>query len=257
MNINDRFEFGKYKGLRLIDVYQGTLNIDRCLLREYVNHLLNTKARHHYERAINCLKLEFTDEFIVTESEIKAYIYIESEATRGTDDPELICVPISYNLEDDLQSYLTIGNIRLGTEIGGFHSLIEFNKTKGNEHIIGGDPQYISWCIHNVGSFCIPAEELALLEESKVAAFKGFTVIRKGEGIFEYAPCINREAYQFQEKVKEINREKLNKLSSEPDDREEGYRESGPEAYGYDSWEEMAYREAFEEDDDAWDHYNQ
>lgn len=33
--------------------------------------------------------------------------------------------------------------------------------------------------------------------------------------------------------------------------------DSGPGAYGYDSWDEMAFHEAFEGDIDVWNHYNQ
>jgi len=51
---------------------------------------------------------------------------------------------------------------------------------------------------------------------------------------------------------------------NDDDDNDDDYDDDGPDdyddgpgAYGYDSWDEMAFYEAFEGDIDAWNHYNQ
>ncbi|MEJ8756374.1 hypothetical protein WG947_05175 [Pontibacter sp. H259] len=263
MNLNDAFTFGKYKGLKLIEVYRGTLIIDPAVLLGYIKLLLNTEARHHYENTFSCLQLEFVDEFWVRENLITAYIYTGISDNPDVENLEPKLEELSYNIENELESYLSIGNQRTGYDLGGFHSLSEFNKSFDSKHIVGGDPQYLSWCIQNIDGFFIPYDKLTLLEQTKVAIFNGFHILHKSGGTYEYSTNFKTGLYKFPERVKEINKLKqsnfefmqhLETLSSR---QQEGDAESGPEAYGYSSWDDMAFNEAFEGDADAWDHYNQ
>ena len=62
----------------MVDVFKGALNIDRQLLRDYLDFLLNTDARFNYERNFSVNYFECADEFKVTEHEIHALMFYET-----------------------------------------------------------------------------------------------------------------------------------------------------------------------------------
>ena len=156
-----------------------------------------------------------------------------------------------------LKQVHSVSNSRIGFEFGGFHSLAEFNKSYNPKFVIGADPGYLCWCIKNIDSFFISVDEIELLEKLEISLFKGIKVFIKNRGfysgVYEYCPDMEIKYFSFPEKIKDLNRAKIEKFeiqnSQENDD--------GPSLYGYESWDEMAFYEAFEGDSDAWEHYNQ
>lgn len=256
MKPEDKFVFGKYKDLKLKHVYQGTLNINRHLLKDYINFLLNTKARFHYENQFDNGALEFIDEYEITEQEIKALIYVDNKNS-PIGQREVYLEEAGHNIEGGLENCLSIGNQMVGRQLGGFVSLSNFNHQQDVRQIVGADPEYLCWCIENVEFFFIPIDDIAQLEKLRISIFKGLYVVRKQGGVYEYLPKMEIKYFAFPEKVKQANQVKINNIKHQSNQKHLGPGGCGPSAYGYDSWDDMSFNEAFEGDQDAWDHYNQ
>lgn len=254
MQLQERFTYGKYKGLQLIEVYRGTLNIDRQLLKAYVNYLLNGEVWHHFAKNFGSSAFNCVDEFHVTEQEIRTLGLIH-EDKNGVEINEF--VTFIYDVERDIEYCLTIGNQIVGYEIGGFCSLAEFSRNYDVRLVVGADPGYLSWCIENIKEFYIPTTEIEQLEKLRVSVFNGIHVFRKEDGLYEYFPDMDVKHYRFPDKIRQINQSKIEQKESESKGSFDSKHDSGPSAYGYDSWDEMSFYEAYEGDSDAWAHDNQ
>ena len=210
MKLNDKFHFGKFKGLRLIDVYQGTLNIDRALIKQYIKYMLTSEDRWNFEGVIGQPYFQVIDDFEVTEEKIKV-IGMYSEPWNSNSNKR---VKIG-NIEALLQEYLSIGNKKMGRMIGGFHSLDEINKDNEVRKPVGANPAYLAWCIDEVENFFIDPSDLELMEKLKITLFKGINVVYKGNELFEYSPLTEITCFCFSDKTKEKNSFKIenNKLN--------------------------------------------
>lgn len=216
MRLNDQFTFGKFEGIRLIDVYQGTPNIDRAILKEYIDYMFQSDDRWSYEAIVGEPWFQVMDEVEVTENEIKIKgLYAEPWSFSSEKRLKI------GNIEVLLEDYLSRGNNIKGGLFGGFTSLEHLNKQMDEKYVIGAAPHYIVWCIMNVDGFYIDPEDLDAMEKFKIAEFKGFHVLYKGEQVFEYAPKIELKKYSFSDEVKLKNKDKWEEaesMSEEPED---------------------------------------
>lgn len=117
---------------------------------------------------------------------------------------------------------------------------VSWGQYAGNDlaSIINDDQEYLLWCIINLEHFSIDN-----------AVF----LIRSFQNETQYLAALEINL------IKQLILEKW----GDDDNDEDGYYngpddyDDGPSSYGYDSWDEMAFNEAFEGDIDAWNHYNQ
>ena len=209
MRLDDRFTFGKFEEIRLIDVYRGTLNIDRAILKEYINYMFQSDDRWSYEAIVGEPWFQVMDEVEVTEKEIKI-TGMHAEPWSITSDKRLQI----GNIEELLEDYLSRGNNIKGGLIGSFTSLEDVNKLRDDKYVIGAAPHYIVWCIRHVDGFFIDPDDLDAMEKFKIAEFKGFHVFYKGNEVFEYAPKTELKTYTFSDEVKLKNREKWEEAES-------------------------------------------
>lgn len=110
-----------------------------------------------------------------------------------------------------------------------------FGKYKGKKviEVIEIDYTYLTWCIKNLDHFYLKKEVISEINQ----IIPSFTLTEDQIAILE-----NR----------------YRKWESNNEQKSKGKIEStGPEAYGYKSWSEMAFKESFEGDCDSWNHYNQ
>ncbi len=204
MRLNDRFTFGKFEGIRLIDVFRGTLNIDRTILKEYIDYMFQSDDRRVYEEILGEPWFQVMDEVEVTENEIKITgIYVEPWNNKLGKRVKM------GNIEELLEDYLSQGSTAKGRFVDGFTSLEDVNKQMDDKYVIGAAPDYIVWCVENVDGFFIDPDDLDAMEKFKIAEFKGFHVLYQGEEVFEYAPKMKLKTYTFSDKVKLKNREKV------------------------------------------------
>ena len=250
MKLNDRFHFGKFKGLRLIDVYQGTPNIDRFLIKQYVEYMLNSDDRWIYDTFDKIPYFGLIDYFVVTESEIEVFGML-SEPWNSDSNTRITL----GNIEDVLQGYLSIGNMLMGRIIGGFHSLEEFNRDSETRKPIGASPSYLAWCINEVDNFFIDPSDLKLMEKLKITYFKGINVIYRGDDIFEYSPLTETANYSFTPKVIKRNASKFERVKPDTDyDRIQIAKKSkwSPEKLKSANWDYDINDQAHDSIDNSW-----
>lgn len=136
-NIDTDLDFGKYQGLTIREVYQGSLKINRHLIRDFLNHILNSKDFQEWTLfdASNFIeKFDLTDEFIRVNGEIANH-----ELPEGPRNKMLL-----GNLEKDLGNYI---NQHFRPDfLGVLPDLGQFNNLNIIPLQIGGDPQYFKWC---------------------------------------------------------------------------------------------------------------
>lgn len=181
MDLNGKLNFGINKTLTLQQVYQGTSKINEEQLKNFL---------------IKCLDSELVpkpNEFSICELIIaKKYIEI---------------IPDIFDLD---KSYTNANQIYLGDlsekiEIyfnhffnpnwfGIIQNLQEFNLGK---YVIGGNPEYILWCINKAKDFNIDLSTLRELEKLKVYRLKGIKVEMKALNQYKYKPLIQEEYYKF------------------------------------------------------------
>ncbi|WP_181308249.1 hypothetical protein [Rufibacter sp. XAAS-G3-1] len=117
MHIRQRVYFGKYKGLSVIDVFRGTLNIDRSLLKAYVDFILNTEVRFDYEGCLSSMPIQLIDNFEITKKDIKAFIFCE-KGINTNEFPYGSLEELHEDIGSELDLSLTECNQKKGQEIG-------------------------------------------------------------------------------------------------------------------------------------------
>ena len=185
-NINDRLEFGKYSGLSVKEIYQGTLNIDRGLLQRYLKKILNEGDAH--KRRID---FRLIDKFDVSLTEIKVVgeihdheksVSVNNRVIRGNMQQE-ISTFINYHFADNF--------------LGILENLESFNKLQDKPTVLGGDPEYLSWCEREVDDFKLSLECKKNLEKLSVARLVGVQVLYNGDESYNYTPSFEVQSFKF------------------------------------------------------------
>lgn len=262
MEITERFNFGKYYGVPLINVFKGTPIIQRTYLKAYIDFLFKDENIGNYLKLFNNSPLELIDVFEVSEDEIKLLVIYWT----GNENDKEEFIQVGGNFQNALQHYLSIGNQPEGLLLGGFCSFSNFIqqqyfkrgshiRTFTKNNIIVANPNYINWSINNVQGFFIEPNELIKLEQEPIYVFHGINVMKKEGGRYYFAPNIEDQKFVFSEKTKAINKAKYNKHYNSFNKEVENYSR-GANEYCYNSWGEMAFHEAFEGDIDLWREHN-
>lgn len=205
MRLNDTLLFGKFKGLRIINVFQGTNNIDQDILSHYVRVMLNINSMQGLEETFGAPFSQLIDEFEVTNNKIKV-VY------GGKSDRKIRI----GNLENNLQEYLTMGQTAVGRiffrswNLNQPFSLEDVNALREKKSIIGAAPDYICWGIanENFKKFYIEPEDLEAMEGLEIYIFCGINVTHLGNDLYEYAPNIQTKTYTFSKEIKAMNEAK-------------------------------------------------
>lgn len=177
--LNDKVDFGKYKGLTIRQIYQGTLQIDKFLFRDYLNQILN--STEFYKRAF-FEESEFIDRFDLTNNYILLIGEIHNhEMTKSINNRMTL-----GNLEKKISNY--INQHFQPNFLGILPNIAEFNNINGFPNQIGGDPTYLNWCEKNIESFYL--SEKCKLELSKLSyvKLKGINLIYIGKERYDYSP---------------------------------------------------------------------
>jgi len=183
-SVNKQLQFGQYRGLTVKEIYQGTLNIDRVLLRGYLDYILNKTgldSREYFP------ELELIERFDVTENTITVVgeIYdpqqphtYENRTILGNNE-KVISTFINQHSNDNF--------------LGVLEGLRTYNKLLNKPCPIGGDPEYLEWCERNVQGFQLSTNCRKELEKLSIARFVGFQLFYIGSETYEYAPKFSVE----------------------------------------------------------------
>jgi hypothetical protein len=177
--LNDKVDFGKYKGLTIRQIYQGTLQIDKFLFRDYLNQILNSTEFYKwafFEESEFIDNFDLTNNYILLKGEIHNHEIPQSENNRMT----------FGNLEKKISNY--INQHFQPNFLGILLDIDQLNCINGFPNQIGGDPKYLNWCEKNIESFYL--SENCKLELSKLSYVKliGVNLIYIGQEKYDYGP---------------------------------------------------------------------
>ena len=177
--LDTKLNFGQYKDLTVRQIYQGTLRLDKLLLRDYLNHILNSKE---FSKWAFFNESQFIESFDLSGE----FIWIKGEI----DNPEL-----SYNknnlihfgnLEDKIQKY--INQHFHPNFLGILPDIRKFNNIVNEPQIIGGDPQYLKWCERKNKNFNLSKNCKNKLSNLSYAKLKGINIMYIGKEMYDYGP---------------------------------------------------------------------
>ena len=183
MELNDTFTFGQYKGLTLKEVYQGTDKIDKSFLSKYLSHCLKSKS------VPRATFFEFC-ELLVSENEIIVLPQIFNEE-KPLIDNNVVCIG---NISGEIENYFN--NFFNKNMYGTIDSLEHFNDGQIKQ-ILGGDPEYIQWCLSTVDNFEISDYTKDALEKLPVNRFLGISVSHASTDKYSYKLKTVTEYYEF------------------------------------------------------------
>lgn len=177
--LNTPLQFGRYKGLTIQEVFQGTLRIDKYLLRDYLNHILNADyflEWAFFDASKLIVNFDLSDDLIRVIGDI--------------DDPDLPDGPDNRlrfgNLEKELQTY--INQHFNSTSYGVLTDFAKFNNDIKSPLQIGGDPQYLNWCGKKVEGFELSPDCERQLKKLSYAKLVGINILYVGDETYEYGP---------------------------------------------------------------------
>ncbi len=181
-DLETKFNFGRYEGLTLREVYQGTLLIDRFLLRDYLHHILNHNDFNEHALFVNAREIERFD--LANET-------IEVVSEGFITDAGIDKFPLG-NLEKELTNYI---NQHFNPNfLGILDDIGKFMKMNNLSFPIGGDPSYITWAqTKKVVPIILSEDTKNTLKELSVFKLQGIRVVYIGNETYQYAPLIEIE----------------------------------------------------------------
>lgn len=186
-NINDRVTFGQYKGLKIQEIFQGTLNINRGLVASYLEEILNNEP----EYPIGFEELELIERFDIDTQRIKIIGQIFNESKPLTESNRVVF----GNLEKEISSYINCH--WKDNNLGILTNIKKYAKENKTISPLGGDPEYLRWCEKNQSDFQLDKNTKSYLEKLTVCRFKGIDVVFKGMNEYEYREVIEFEEFKF------------------------------------------------------------
>jgi hypothetical protein len=189
MMLTDRFTFGQYKKLQLVDVYQGISEIDLMLFSAFITHCLQNvlvPKPQFFESA----EIQITGCLL----EIEPHIFNEELPYSKENSMILSDSNNKFGLSSQLEQYFN--EFFRPTWLGIVTTLAKFNTENEYYQTIGGDPEYIEWCMRN-NKISIDLEVLHRLQDLKVNRLLGVKINRINEFQYEIKPNIAVQKFRF------------------------------------------------------------
>lgn len=183
MKLNERFSFGKYKGLTLQEVYQGTQSIDNELLKAFVRHRLSEIDKLNPNAA-------FTFEVSDTLIRIKSVAL----KTIDFDLTETLNELFIEKIEDRFIDRMSLDDFNIVTA----------KQDENIPRVSGGQPGYITWCIKNL-DFYVDLDSIESLKTLCFFQYSGVNFSKKFEDIYEYYPIVKENIFLFNDSIQEKN----------------------------------------------------
>ena len=185
MNLNEKFTFGQYSNLSLIEIYQGTAEINKRLLRDFLRNCLNDNKVPKFEP-----EWQFIELIVIREDEITVFPDNVFDEDKPPGPDNLIHLgDISNILANYFNSFFK----------HNWYGIIEpFEKynNKNMQSIIGGDPEYLEWCLKEKLIY-IDNETKHELEKLVVNRFKGIKIIQISTDKYTFHTIVSKEYFKF------------------------------------------------------------
>lgn len=185
MKLNEKFTFGLYNNLTLLEVYQGTPKINKTLLKNYL-----IQCYEGINRPIAFLEFDFIDQIVIREGEIAIF---PDNTFDESKEPGLDNLVKLGNMSDKLTEYFKyFFNINWGGMIESFE---KFN-SKNGQYVLGGNPEYVKWCIKE-NLISLETETLLELESKEVYRIKGIEIREINLNRYSFLPIIVKDFFRF------------------------------------------------------------
>ncbi|WP_017730614.1 hypothetical protein [Nafulsella turpanensis] len=180
--LDEPMRFGKYNGYTIRQIYQGTLCIDRGLLSNYLNHILNADKRG---REFYGPSMYFAEEFEVTGSTIRTIGEI-FDPEKPLSDSNRVHLG---NIERDLSAFIECHF--KGSFLGVLDDIDAYMRKYEDQGVpLGEGPSYLRWCESNVDGFQLSKSCKELLEKMPRTYLRGINIMYIGNETYEYMPDI-------------------------------------------------------------------
>ena len=192
MQIDEHFRFGRYEGLTIREVYQGSEYADKELIKAYVVHKIE------FPNVQDTIFEEMTYEVGDTLLRVKCGLFGDDSLNEDLTGVIQDLFRDTTTWTDDQVGNISIDNLNTKTA----------KQTDSIPKVGGGHPEYIDWCIRTVDGFYIDPDSIVELQSLTVFRLVGVKVNRKIEDIYEYGPKIKHDEFAFGQYTLRKNQEK-------------------------------------------------
>lgn len=215
MLINQNITFGKYIGFTVKEVYQGSNNINKDLLKSYLKARLENTSSNYNECAV---LLDFMT-FEISDTIIRVTTSTDNLNKDWSKSIEGIFKDVKNSLTNPFLEILTLDYFNTN-----FFSLAHV-KTRISPN---GNPSYIEWCINNVEHFILNPNVIKELNELDIYTYAGIDVTHKIDDIYLYKERFKIRKFTFSDDTIKLNQEKYYAFLRLNDSNH-----SDEDAYGY------------------------
>jgi hypothetical protein len=225
-DINTRLWFGKYKGLTIREVYQGTFNADSRILMHFLQHIFDTGLakiptdNDYLYRMIGSgdngellfdktkrtlapgfLEIEFLESINVSEKCIHIYGELFNPELGFVEGNYIILGDLQKILENFISYHFKDNSLGILDNLKNFRKIIETNYPDLQNDIsafnFSGDMSYLLWSERNISDFQLDAKCKLELEALPVAKITGINLLYIGNETYEYIPVFETGNCKF------------------------------------------------------------
>ena len=203
MRLDQKFGFGKYKGLTLKQVYQGANLLDENLIQSFLKYKIEKDG------AIMALNEPFIriDKIEISNSSIKIELY--NDDLEGDWSKSIECMFVEHKSIDNF--------LRGNTTLDEFYT--KHYRLNNANSLSCGNPGYVEWLIKKPNGFWFYDKDINELMSLEVYRFAGIKVAYLGNNIYTYIPNIVTGKHIFSKKILELN--KKNSYTSDDESKED------------------------------------
>ncbi|MEQ9423068.1 MAG: hypothetical protein RJQ09_01525 [Cyclobacteriaceae bacterium] len=204
------FDFGKYKGRQVDDVWCGKISTDvKQVIKQYIIEVMNALTLKSTHFKIPCPELET----VIDPGSLKLFKKIRTEISFEVTSKYLI-----LDIPENRYAKL-IGDVVLSLFEGNYRSVVKGNSwiqesddflptyTPNSEQFLWlqADPGYVAWCINNVDHFYISPSYLAQISQLECQYLKSIQIKQVKQDIFSYQAVFTTLAYNLPAQIVQKN----------------------------------------------------
>jgi len=215
-SLNSKLDFGKFKGVSVLDLYQGASYLSRQWIREVIEQLILPEIHQLDMEARKNAYFKFNDKYV--DFSISNKILTIGASKKCYEFDFGLDWIVLYKFENIIADFLIKKlDAHLVSLLGERNKPLAINYDKIFDGLVGdeketqvayGNPYYISWLIENVDSFLLNPKSLKVLEGLPINSFEKIDFVSLGNSDFYYYQVKKVYRYEFLQKVHEINQNK-------------------------------------------------
>jgi len=239
-DINTQLWFGKYKGLTVREVYQGTFLNDSRILMHFLQHILDlglakiptkddylyriigtdNKGKLLFDKTPTSLRpgflnMEFLESITVSERYIHLYGQVFNPDIEKKDGNYMILGDLQLELENFINPHLTDNSLGDLDNLKNFRKILEAKHPDISEELRGfnfsGDMSYLLWSEKNISDFQLDPKCKLKLELLPVTRLACIRLLYIGKETYEYIPIFKNTYCSFPTKK---NKDRITHLAS-------------------------------------------